>query len=100
MMETFKKIHDRGTTIILVTHDMDLVLRYASDVVVMKSGEVIEETTPRELFGNIKDDYSLEVPVLYDVMLQLKARGCPLDFATINSIPELVLALKALGDKA
>ncbi len=94
MMETFASIHKNGTTIILVTHDMDLVLRYASDVIVMKNGTVIEETTPRELFSNIKDDYSLEVPVLYEVMLALKARGCPLDFAKINSISELAVALK------
>lgn len=99
MMETFATIHKAGTTIILVTHDMDLVLRYATDVVVMKNGTVIEETTPRKLFSDVKDDYSLEVPVLYDVMLKLKQKGCPLDFATINSIPELVSALQTLGER-
>lgn len=99
MMETFAAIHKAGTTIILVTHDMDLVLRYASDVIVMKNGEVIEETTPRALFSDVKDDYSLEVPVLYEVMLTLKKRGCPLDFTKINSISELAVALSKLGGR-
>lgn len=98
MMETFKTIHRRGTTIILVTHDMDIVLRYATDVVVMKNGEVIEETTPQALFSNVKEEYSLEVPVLYEVMQELKKRGCPLDFSKINSIPKLAQALKELKE--
>ncbi len=99
MMATFKKLHENGTTIILVTHDMDIVLRYATDVIVMKNGKVIEETKPHTLFSNIKDDYSLEVPVLYDIMLKLKKRGCPLDFNKITSISDLALAIKEVKSK-
>lgn len=100
MMQTFSEIHKRGTTIILVTHDMGLVLRYATDVVVMKNGTIIEETTPQQLFSNIKDDYSLEVPVLYEVMVELKKRGCPLDFTKITSINKLAKALKELKENS
>jgi energy-coupling factor transporter ATP-binding protein EcfA2 len=39
-MAFFQKIHSEGTTIILVTHDMNLVLHYAEEVVVMENGEV------------------------------------------------------------
>ena len=99
MMQTFSEIHKRGTTIILVTHDMDLVLRYATDVVVMKNGAIIEETTPQQLFSNIKEEYSLEVPVLYEVMMALKKRGCPLDFSNIISISKLAKALKELKEQ-
>ncbi|MFA5659892.1 MAG: energy-coupling factor transporter ATPase [Bacilli bacterium] len=99
MMETFAAIHRAGTTIILVTHDMDLVLRYATDVIVMKNGNVIEETTPQALFSHVKDDYSLEVPVLYEVMQALAKRGCPLDFNQINSISDLAEALARLKEQ-
>ncbi len=98
MMQTFATIHKRGTTIILVTHDMDIVLRYATDVVVMKNGRIIEETTPQQLFSDVKDDYSLEVPVLYEVMQKLKERGCPLDFPNITSIEQLAKTLKKLKE--
>ena len=98
MMDTFAAIHKAGTTIILVTHDMDIVLRYATDVVVMKNGAVIEETTPQALFSNVKDDYSLEVPVLYEVMQKLEERGCPIDFASITSIADLAEALAKLKE--
>lgn len=89
MMGLFKKIHDEGTTIILVTHDMDIVLQYATDVVVMKDGAVIEETNPHALFSNIKEDYSLEVPALYAFIKTLITRGAPLDIAKIRSVEEL-----------
>lgn len=89
MMSLFKKIHDEGTTIILVTHDMDIVLQYATNVIVMKDGVVIEETTPHALFSNIKDDYALEVPALYAFVKTLIARGAPLDINKIRSVEEL-----------
>lgn len=99
MMNLFKTIHASGTTIILVTHDMDIVLQYASDVIVMKDGKVIEETTPHALFSNIKDDYSLEVPALYAFIKHLIERGAPLDITTIRSVDDLAKALVALRSK-
>lgn len=99
MMGLFKKIHEGGTTIILVTHDMDIVLQYASDVIVMKDGRVIEETTPHALFSDIKDDYALEVPALYAFIRQLIDRGAPLDITKIRSVDDLALALVALRSK-
>ena len=40
MMSLFKKINDMGKTIILVTHDMNHVLQYCDEVVVMNHGKV------------------------------------------------------------
>lgn len=96
MMSLFKTIHERGTTIILVTHDMDIVLQYASDVIVMKDGRIIEETTPHALFSNIKEDYSLEVPALYAFIKHLIEKGAPLDINQIRSVEDLAKALVAL----
>jgi energy-coupling factor transport system ATP-binding protein len=99
MMSLFKKIHESGTTIILVTHDMDIVLQYATDVVVMKDGRVIEETTPHALFSDIKDDYALEVPALYAFMRVLIDRGAPLKIEKIRSVDDLAKSLVALRSK-
>lgn len=96
MMGLFKKIHQKGTTIILVTHDMDIVLQYASNVIVMKDGRVIEETTPHALFSNIKEDYSLEVPALYAFIKTLIDRGAPLDINKIRNVDDLARALVEL----
>lgn len=90
MMELFSKIHQDGTTIVLVTHNMDIVLKYATDVVVMKNGEIIEEKTPISLFGNIKEEYSLEVPLIYDLVAKLNKRGAKLDGSKIHDEKDLI----------
>lgn len=98
MMHLFKEIHHAGATIILVTHDMDLVMQYASDVVVMKDGQVKEITTPIELFTNPKEDYALEIPLLYQCAIALKKRGFAIDLSTIKVEEDLVKqVLKARG---
>lgn len=90
MMHLFKEIHHAGATIILVTHDMDLVMQYASDVVVMKDGQVREVSTPIELFTNPQDDYALEIPLLYQCAIALKNRGFAIDLSTIKVEEDLV----------
>ena len=56
IMELFKLIHENGTTIIMVSHDMNNVLEYCSDVIVMKDGQVVKSSTPINLF---KDDETI-----------------------------------------
>ena len=46
MLQLFKDIHSKGVTIVLVTHDMDIVLEYAEDVVVVQNGEIKEHCSP------------------------------------------------------
>lgn len=42
IMELFKKIHSTGTTIVMVTHNNDL-LKYATRIIKMKDGQIIED---------------------------------------------------------
>ncbi len=51
MMKLFKGLHEKGTTVILVTHDMNIVLEYSDTVIVMEDGEVREIKNPLELFN-------------------------------------------------
>ncbi len=90
MMKTYADIHKNGTTVVLVTHDMNLVLEYAEQVIVMEDGKVVLKTTPHELFSIDEDMYGLETPHLYEAMKSLKMRGCPLDFTKIKTIEQLV----------
>lgn len=53
MMELFNDIHEKlGMTIILISHQMDIVLKYADEVKVMASGEIIAEDKPEQIFTN------------------------------------------------
>jgi len=42
IMELFKKIHETGTTIIMVTHNNEL-LRYATRIISMKDGQIVKD---------------------------------------------------------
>lgn len=41
---------DENKTIILISHDMNEVARYADEVIVMKEGSIVSQTSPKELF--------------------------------------------------
>ena len=47
------ELNEEGMTIIISTHDVDLVPIYSSRVYVISSGEIIKSGTPKEVFGDI-----------------------------------------------
>ena len=97
MMTLFKKIHDKGTTVVLVTHDMNIVLRYATHVVVMKDGAIVRESDPVSLFASDTSEFALEIPLLYQFAKQLQDKGMALDLTHIRSIEDLVSQIKKGG---
>lgn len=50
LMHLLAARYKNGTTIIMVTHDMDLVDKYANRVVVLKNGEIVADETPAQLW--------------------------------------------------
>lgn len=43
MIELFKEINHRGTTVIIATHDMELIDRYAKRVIYLEGGRVLRD---------------------------------------------------------
>ena len=101
MMDLFEEIHKAGTTVILVTHDMNIVLRYAEKVFVVDEGKIVRSTDPRSLFFEDIEKYSLERPLLYSFVDSLNRKGFPLDLAKINDVDSLAeeIASKKGGKK-
>ncbi len=93
-MGLFEKIHQQGTTIILVTHDMNLVLHYAEEVIVMENGKVALRCRPDELFGKDLSEYSLEVPNIYRFAKDLQGFGMSLETKNLRSVEDLARAIK------
>lgn len=52
MMNLFVDYQKEGHTVILVTHNMDDVVNYADDVLVMENGRLIKHDSPAEVFQN------------------------------------------------
>ena len=92
-MSLFKKINEEGTTVILVTHDMDLVASYCDEVVVMENGKVEAQCSPSNLFGRDLSEYSLQNPHIFDFALRLKKRGIDLDMSSIRTTEDLAKAI-------
>lgn len=96
MMDLFKKIHEQGTTIVLVTHDMNLVLSYCDSVIVMKNGEVARIEEPKKLFQEDIESFSLETPLLYKFAQNLKKKGLDIDIEKVLSLDDLLNQIKEL----
>lgn len=95
IMALVKKFHDSGKTIIIVTHDMDLVLNFAKTVIVLNDAKLVEVTTPQKLFNSPNlEKYSLEIPTLYKFINLLKEKGFAGNLNDIYSFDELIERIK------
>lgn len=52
LMKLLRQLQQRGTTILVITHDMTLVTEYCQRVVAFQKGRLSFTGTPEELFGN------------------------------------------------
>jgi energy-coupling factor transport system ATP-binding protein len=91
ILDMIEQYHKEGHTIIVVTHDMDLVMERTDKVFVLNDGKVINETTPDKLFNeNDLSLYSLEQPAFYKFKKELKEGGFAGDIANIKDVDGLV----------
>jgi len=70
LMATLKKIHADGTTIVMATHDLDLVYRWADWIFVMDRGRLVLQGKPEDVFNQrqILEDLQLGVPLIYEML--------------------------------
>ena len=50
MMNFLDELHRKGKTVIIITHDMNIVAECAKRVIAMLDGRIVADTTPRKLF--------------------------------------------------
>jgi peptide/nickel transport system ATP-binding protein len=59
ILDLLRRLRDeRGTAVLLITHDMGVVADLADDVVVMRAGTVVEHAPVRELFAAPREEYT------------------------------------------
>ena len=56
VLDTMKKLADEGTTMVVVTHEMNFAKNVASRVVFMEDGIVVEEGPAKDFFENPKEE--------------------------------------------
>ena len=91
MLNLFKKINEQGKTVILVSHDMNQVLEYCDDVVVMNKGRVERHVNVDELFRETEylTSLSIDLPIITSFILELNKNGFDID-PSIKDINELI----------
>jgi ABC-type cobalamin/Fe3+-siderophores transport system ATPase subunit len=49
LLDLFARLHERGTTVVAVLHDLAQAARYATDLIVMRDGEVVATGAPADV---------------------------------------------------
>ena len=77
LMGLFKKLHQDGITIVLVTHLMDDVAEFADQVYVMEKGKLVKGGKPSLVFQNVEfmEKIQLGVPKITRFAQRLVDRG-------------------------
>lgn len=52
LMELLRVLNEKGHTVVIVTHSMWVVAKYAYRALVMSEGKIVADTTPRALFAD------------------------------------------------
>ena len=68
---------ERGTAVVLVSHEMEDVAKYADRVLLLSGGRIAMEGDIREVFSQVEKVRALgaDVPAVTDLMHELQDRG-------------------------
>ena len=77
---------EKGMTIVLVSHSMEDIARYADRLIVMNHGEKVFDDTPRNVFRHYKEleAIGLAAPQVTYVVQALRKEGIPIDDGLIT----------------
>lgn len=82
LFKQLKEMHEtRNLTIVLISHSMEDVARYAKELIVLYQGQVAFNGETREIFKYRKEleKIGLGVPQVRHIMDELKEKGMPID---------------------
>jgi energy-coupling factor transport system ATP-binding protein len=74
LMDQIHDIHKKtNKTIVIISHDMDIIAEYTNRVIVMKDAKIAFDGSKDELFSNVQfDDFSLDYPATLKIMKHLQ----------------------------
>ncbi|MDD5367924.1 MAG: ATP-binding cassette domain-containing protein [Anaerolineaceae bacterium] len=82
VMEVIARLNrDLNKTIFMVTHDMEFVAKYATRVLVLNQGSMIEDNSPETVFSqaDLLQEARIRPPQVCEVMLGMRQRGYRID---------------------
>lgn len=94
LLQDIKHLNEQGKTIIMISHNMDDVARFAKRVLVMKKGKIVLDGTPSEVFQNIEEleAMGLDIPKASKLSRLLIDRGVEVENCfDIDSLSRAIL---------
>ena len=95
ILDQIAKLHKEGLTVILVSHSMEDVAKYADRIIAMNSGKVAFDGTPKEVFRHYKEleRMGLSAPQITYVMQAMKELELDVDtdVSTVEEAKEEIL---------
>jgi len=95
LMALVKRLNDSGTTILMISHNMDGLAEYASKIIAMKSGRVFLEGTPKEVFSQYDklEEAGLGLPETVQLVRRLREKGreIPKDIIKYDELESFLL---------
>ena len=92
-----------GTTMIIVSHSMEDMARYADDLVVFENGRVIMQGTKQEVFAREDElrEIGLELPQITRLVRRLNKMGINIsnDIYTVDEALEAIISTYGGGEK-
>ena len=89
----------RNLTVILVSHSMDDIAKYADRIIVMNQGEVMYNDVPKKVFAHYKEleQVGLAAPQVTYIMHELKAHGLDVntEATTIEEAADSIMEVMA-----
>jgi energy-coupling factor transport system ATP-binding protein len=74
VMNMLKKLNERGHTVIVVTHDMNIVAEHAKRIIILCGGRIFMDGEPRKILYDIENlsQVYIEPPIIVQLMNRLK----------------------------
>jgi cobalt/nickel transport system ATP-binding protein len=85
LVSLFNSLHDAGRTIVISTHDVELALAWADEVVVMRKGELLRTGHPTEVFQDaaVLAGARLQQPIVLETFGHL----CHMGYIPTDAVP-------------
>jgi energy-coupling factor transport system ATP-binding protein len=94
ILEAIKKMHDEtGITVIMVSHSMEDVAKYANRILVMDKGKLAMEGTPKEIFSKVDEleKIGLAAPEVSYIMRGISKKfDVPSDIFTVEEAVDAI----------
>ena len=91
-----------GATVIIISHSMEDMAKYAEDIIVLKEGRIIANGSAKEVFGMAEalGENALSLPEITRVILALQKRGIaiPSELYTVKDTAKAIYALYREGE--